>query len=334
MSDKNSSLVVSAVELSLLKPEPVVWVVKDLIRIGRKRPSLLASKPHGGKSTLSRQLAVAVVKGRPFLGRATRRSEVLLWQSEDDLVDVWADLQRLGYNPSTDEMIWVFKGDADKNDFKSLRVALDLHPKVEFVIIETLDSLFRIKDIKENSRARESFDKFDKIIGDDFHHRVAFLILCHLKKRDTDCTGDALLGATEIRGRTDAKIYLRVRSDDDTRRIIHTEVRKGEDIPPTILDFDIPTQTSTLGLTVAAERKLGAVKTADKVKLDIVKFFEAHPDATFDGDCFPFVDGTHNRNHDTFVHGRGTASRRSSGVFQDVWWAIGNNGNRSCRVSD
>ena len=60
-SSKKSALTIAGDIMD--KPlEPLQWVVADLLRIGRKRISLLLGHPEDGKSSLSRQLAVAVTK--------------------------------------------------------------------------------------------------------------------------------------------------------------------------------------------------------------------------------------------------------------------------------
>jgi hypothetical protein len=74
-------------------PEPD-WVVGGLIPAGGV--ALLAGRPKSGKSTMARALAVAVVQGRPFLGRETRRGRVLLLSLEDRQRDAARHLRALG----------------------------------------------------------------------------------------------------------------------------------------------------------------------------------------------------------------------------------------------
>src|SRR5690348_17312763 len=75
---------------------PDRWIVDGWLRAGRRRPSGLTAKKGTGKSTLAHQLCVDASKGKPFLGRATERCEVLLWKTEDTPKDVWDDLAALG----------------------------------------------------------------------------------------------------------------------------------------------------------------------------------------------------------------------------------------------
>jgi hypothetical protein len=137
------------------------WVVEGLLRTARKRPLLLVDKPETGKSTLARQLAVCVSQGRRFLGRETKRGSVLYWQTEDQVQDVIASGIRLGYQPEQDEQIYVFQGDPDSSGCEDIADLLDKDRSVKLVLLEALDDLLRISDVKENSAAREAFDKFN-----------------------------------------------------------------------------------------------------------------------------------------------------------------------------
>jgi RecA-family ATPase len=76
--------------------KPIEWVVQDLLRVDRLI-SLLLGKPESGKSTLARQLAIAVTQGVDFLGRKTKRGKVLYWQSEGSVDSTRMNLARLGY---------------------------------------------------------------------------------------------------------------------------------------------------------------------------------------------------------------------------------------------
>jgi hypothetical protein len=242
-----------------------------VLRTGLRRPALLAAKPETGKSTLARQLAVAVSQGKPFLGRSTTRGAVLHWQTEDEVRDVSSAFTRLG-STDVDEQIYVFQGDPDSSGCEHIVAQLDQDPKINLVIIETLDDLLKIADIKENTAARQAFEKFTTQLIIPFGHRVSFLALHHMKKAETSFPGDGLLGASWIRGRTDAKIYLAQMSPDEETRIIWSTKRIGHAIPKTVLVFDPNTGRSELGETVADAKRNAesAAKTAARVKFEIV----------------------------------------------------------------
>src|ERR1022692_1649046 len=246
------------------------WVVADLLRTGLRRPSLLAAKPETGKSTMARQLVVAVSQGKPFLGRATTRGAVIYWQTEDEVKDVLNAFNRLG-SKEDDEPIYVFQGDPDSSGCSDLVAQLEEDQNINLVVIETLDDLLKISDIKENTAARAAFDKFNTQLMIPFGHRAAFLALHHMKKTETDFAGDSLLGASTIRGRTDAKIYMAQVGPDDERRLIWSSKRIGRAIPKTFLIFDPTTGKSELGETAAdaarnaRELRKSGVRTAESI---------------------------------------------------------------------
>jgi hypothetical protein len=104
-------------------------------------------------------------------------------------------------------------------------------------------------------------------------------------------SGDGLLGASVINGRTDAKLYIKRVSDDDPRRIFHATARKGLGMDRTYLEFNLETETNTLGMTVAEEKKSDKDRTSRKIKDSIYDYFIGHPDSSFDKDCLPVIEG-------------------------------------------
>jgi AAA domain-containing protein len=300
MSTEKKPLLLSGAQLKAFKEEPSQWIVDGLLRLGRRRISLLAGKPEGGKSTIARQLAVAVTKGKPFMERATLRGSVIYWQSEEEPADVRDSLDHLGYDHTKDEKLLTFFGNAADNHIVNLREQLLEHPDVRLVIVETLDDLLKLSDIKENSAARAAFDKFDTVVVNDFCKNTAFLALHQLKKRDTESVGDMLLGATTIRGRTDAKWYVQRVSDEDPRRIFQATVRKGLEILPVFLDYNTETETSTLGHSLADERKQSTQRTEERIVGEIAQFFTNNPDTSFEGDCLRVISGNTNEKWRVF----------------------------------
>lgn len=204
------------------------------------------------------------------MGRETKRGSVLYRQTEDQVQDLIASGIRLGYQPEQDEQIYVFQGDPDSSGCEDIADLLDKDRSVKLVLLETLDDLLRISDVKENSAAREAFDKFNTQLMSKFADTTVFLALHHLKKAANEFAGDAILGASVIRGRTDAKIFLQQAAPDDERRVIHTSKRIGTAIPKTYLLFDPTTGRSELGETVAEAAH--TAKTADR-KLAEEKLF-------------------------------------------------------------
>lgn len=258
----------SYIEVSTLmeqKFQTPSWVVEGLLRTGRRRPSLLLGKPEAGKSTIARQLAAAVVKGEPFLGRPTKRSSVLYWQTEEDPVDLQQMFRGFGIRKDVDAQLHIFTGNSDESGPADVAAQLALHPDVGLVIIETLDDLLKIENVKENSASRESFDAFHTTVMAPYSSRMAVLGLWHLKKTETAFAGDALLGASTVRGRTDGKIFLAQADPGDERRLIWSDKRIGVAIPKTYLAYDAATSMVELGQSFSEVRKFEKEAIEDDV---------------------------------------------------------------------
>jgi hypothetical protein len=231
-----------------------VWIVEGLLRTNRQRISLLCGAPHAGKSTIARQLAIAIAQGRPFLGRETMKSKVAYWQSEETIEDAVEDFTNSGM--TQDDPVVVLHPSPADNHLVELNKVLTEDNDIRLVIVETLDDFLQMDDLSDNPSARRAFERFDREVVSKHKERVCFLALHHFKKSDEQrgLSLNRILGATVIAGKTDAKIYLRQASDTDRRRIVSAQTRKGIPLEPTYLTFDEGTQSSTLGQTLADER--------------------------------------------------------------------------------
>jgi len=248
-----------------------LWIVDSLLRTNRKRISLLCGSPHAGKSTLARQLAVAVVHGEPFLGRTTVKSTVAYWQTEESEDDAREDFLKSGMTIN-DLNFKILHPEPPESNLKKLNDTLTNDPDIRLVIIETLDDFLQMDDLGDNPSARRAFEKFDQTVVSQHSHRCCFVALHHFKKSDEQ-HGSSLhriLGATVIAGKTDCKIFMRGCGDADSRRVINIMTRKGSPIEPTYLAFNDVTQTSTLGQTLAEEcvesKKAGVSVNASELR--------------------------------------------------------------------
>jgi len=243
----------TAKELIALPPtNPANWIVEGLLRTKRRRPSLLCGFPEAGKSTVAHQLALAVANGVPFLDRKTTQGHVIYWKNEDSQQDVAEDLRRAGL--STNSNLLILLPEPEDRNLDVLASALRQNPSTKLVIVETLADFLNIPDITNNDDCRTALQNFCNLVMQS-NPDCAFLLLHHFNKSNlnAELSGTKILGATVISGFTDAKIYLRQISDEDSRRVIHATARKGVGIVPTYLDFDPETLTATLGTTVRDE---------------------------------------------------------------------------------
>jgi RecA-family ATPase len=281
------------IQFVLKKPSDIVkaqavpskWIVDGLLRQNRKRVALICGAPHAGKSTLARQLALSVAHGDPFLNRDTVKTKVLYWLSEETDEDIKEDFEKSGMRPDDDDnLVFLTPGsDTSSNYLKELDEVLTNDHEIGLVIIETLDAFLKLDDLGDNSVARRSFERFDKDVLDKHCDRCAFVVLHHFKKSDDQKSNSLsqILGATVIAGSTDAKIYLRQVSDNDTRHYIRIQIRKGLELEATYLNFDETTETSVLGTTLAEEKRESKttfdVHKATTLRSDIVSAVMSNP---------------------------------------------------------
>ena len=269
---------------SASSPDHSVWIVDQLLRTNRQRISLLCGSPHAGKSTVARQLAIAISHGKSFLGRETMKSKVAYWQSEETTEDAAEDFAKSGM--TQDDPIVILQPSPADNHLQELDKVLTEDKEIRLVIIETLDDFLQMDDLSDNPSARRAFERFDREVVSKHKERVTFVAIHHFKKSDEQ-RGSSLtkiLGATVIAGKTDCKIYLRQIGEGDGRRIVSAQTRKGVPIEPTYLIFDEATQTSTLGQTLADERadskKMSLSLTTTELRNRCIEIVATNPGLT------------------------------------------------------
>ncbi|MFC2024316.1 AAA family ATPase [Chloroflexota bacterium] len=227
--------------LSDLLQEPVedityIWD-NTLIRGGL---SILAAKPKVGKSTLARNLAVAVAEGETsFLERSiTTSGPVVYLALEDKRSEVKKHFERMG---ATDELpIFVHTGSAPEKAIDELRKAVMEHQAV-MAIVDPLQRLVRIPDLNDYSVVSLALEPLMQIARDTNCH---LLLIHHATKGINRESGDSILGSTAIFGSVDCALIMK---RSESYRTIESIQRYGEDLPRTVLTFDVGTGLTSSG---------------------------------------------------------------------------------------
>jgi hypothetical protein len=232
-SPKESGL--KLVELGDLLSRPVVpvdWVLRARLAAGSV--SIVASKPKVGKSTLARNLALAIARGEPFLGWAVKRGSVIYLALEERSEDVTADFRALGADGSEDILL------ADAG--MALDVVTTLREKKPVLLV--VDPLFRLLSVKDEKAYAEMYGALGPLI--DVARQTGTHILClhHSSKLAKTEAIDAPIGSTALSG---AVSTLLVMKRTETYRTLQTVQRIGEDLPETVLNFDAATKRLSLG---------------------------------------------------------------------------------------
>lgn len=223
------------VELGDLLSRPVVpvdWTWEERLAAGTM--SILASKPKTGKSTLARNLCLAVARGEAFLGWECRRGSVLYLALEERLEDVAADFRTLGANGSEDIRFSVGGTVLDV-----LALLQDTKPTLLVV-----DPLFRLVNVRDEKAYAEVYAALGPLIDVARACGTHILALHHSSKLAKAEAIDAPIGSTALGGAVSTLMVMR---RTDAYRTLETVQRLGHDLPETVLRFDATTKKLTLG---------------------------------------------------------------------------------------
>jgi putative DNA primase/helicase len=153
--------------------------------------SICSAKPKVGKSTLARNLAIAVACGTPFLGRETNQGTVLYLCLEEKRSEVRKHFAMTG---AKSENIFVYTGSTPKTAIADIALAIEEF-KPALVIIDPLSRVIRVSDFNDYGSMSRGLEPLI-----DLARRTGTHILClhHDSKMDRS-GGDALLVNRPIR---------------------------------------------------------------------------------------------------------------------------------------
>ena len=212
------------------------WSVDGLIPRGGV--VLITAKPKVGKSTLARELGLAVAKGTPFLGRETCPAPVLYVCLEDR----WQHARRhlLAIGAGRDDALFASFGTRPDKPATWLLEAISRH-RLGMAII---DPLFRfLPSITDANSYAEISNATDPIIS-IARRSGCTLVLTHHARKSGGLDGDEALGSTAIAGTPDTIISI---SRGGEHRQLSTTQREGENMQATRLDMDPHSQRLALG---------------------------------------------------------------------------------------
>jgi len=189
--------------------------------------SICSAKPKVGKSTLARNLAIAVATGQPFLGRETKQGKVLYLCLEEKRSEIRNHFERMGV---ASDQILVHTGSTPKDAMLELAAAM-AEAKPVLVIIDPLSRVIRVTDFNDYGSMARGLEPLIDLARQTGCHILA---LHHDSKMERS-GGDALLGSTALFGSVDCHIGLKKR---DKGRTIATTQRYGEDMPETVIELD------------------------------------------------------------------------------------------------
>ena len=104
---------------------------------------MLVAKPKAGKSTLARNLALAIAQGKKFLDNATQQGTVIYLALEEKRSEVKKHFREMG--ATGEENIYIFAASAPVDALQQIRLEAE-EKKPVLIIIDPLFRLTRVKD--------------------------------------------------------------------------------------------------------------------------------------------------------------------------------------------
>jgi len=238
--------------------------------------SVLAAKPKAGKSTIARQLAVAVCQGKQFFERNTDQGPVLYLAIEEKVSEVRLHLKQLGIGDS-DPLLVSCGAVPKKESLGKLEASLADNPGVKLAII---DPIFRFVGVKDSNDYIEVNNALEKLLEIARRHNVHILMVHHMKKRETEDPMDGALGSTAIAAAVDTYIALKVNAAG--QRTVSSRQRYGTDLQETQLVWDPENRQNRLGASSEELERQTGDATRKRIEQDIRSYAAGNPECAQD----------------------------------------------------
>ena len=212
--------------------EPVSFVIDDLLPRGLH---LLAGAPKIGKSWLALWLCLCAAQGKPLWTFATRPCEVLYLCLEDSFQRIQSRLFDLTEDAPPTLYFAVMSQQLHNGLVEQIEQFLKEHPKTRLIVIDTLQRI-RTAGNDANPYASDYRDiGVLKALADK--HRIAILLVHHLRKMNDDDPMNMISGTTGLSGATDSNFVLRKSKRRENTATLYCT---GRDIPyrELALEFD------------------------------------------------------------------------------------------------
>ena len=203
MSQINRLQTIDADTLQSTAYEPVSFVVDDLLPQGLH---LLAGAPKIGKSWLALWLCLCAAQGKPLWTFATRPCEVLYLCLEDSFQRIQSRLFDLTEDAPPTLHFAVMSQQLHNGLVEQIEQFLKEHPQTRLIVIDTLQRI-RTAGNDANPYASDYRDiGVLKALADK--HRIAILLVHHLRKELADDVFSRISGTTAISGAVDSSFTL------------------------------------------------------------------------------------------------------------------------------
>ena len=181
--------------------EEVSWIVEGLLPAGGV--SLLVAKPKTGKSTLARGCALAVARGKNFLGRHTSCGKVVYLALEEKKSEVRKHFADLGADGN--EQIFVHCSAAPQEAVEELLEVVKCERPV-LVIVDPILRLARLRDANDYAQVNLAMEPLVTMAREFNTH---LLLIHHMGKGERADATDQILGSTAFSAAVDTNLMTK-----------------------------------------------------------------------------------------------------------------------------
>lgn len=213
-------------------PPPLAWVWEPYLPVGSL--SLLTAYMKVGKSTFAYPLALAVMRGTPFLGTPTTQGPVLILAVEEHARDARLRMERFGATRA--DPCHIHSGRLDPASFAVIRTFVKEHG-VRLVLLDTLSSYWQIHDENDNAEIIRRVSPFVYLA----HETDAAVVLIHHERKSGGVAGHAIRGGSSLFGLVDQSLSLEKRlggGGTENQRVLKALGRYDESPSELILELD------------------------------------------------------------------------------------------------
>jgi hypothetical protein len=270
------------------------WLVDGLLL--RSGSSLLVGKPKAGKSTVAKNIVVAVLKGRNVLGRSVSTSAkarviyLALEGKDRDVASHAEQFRALGVTEEESKRLRIYMRDASGNleqRVQWLIQELKSFP-ADLVIVDTL-RLFTGKAVKDTNSYDETVEAMDNLETPLRKSTWAGQLMCvHHGRKDDEKKNqmlDSCLGSSGLTAAVNCIILVSHPDDDEPLRIISSKQNETDkvlgDMVKTELLLDPDTFIVTLGRTLKAIAAQQANKKVADLRQRVADFVTKNPGCDF-----------------------------------------------------
>jgi len=246
-------------DLLALDVEPPKFIVSRFLPAGLH---LLAGSPKIGKSWLALWLCHQVSRGAPAWEFDTLQCGALYLSLEDTVDRLHFRLARIA-EEGTEQSYFATHAETLSGDLLAqLEAFMQAHPDTGLIVIDTFQ---RIRDANEKGDYSRDYEEVNRIKAVADKHKIAILLVHHLRKMPDSDPFNMVSGSTGIIGAVDSLYVLEKDCRTDNKAKLHVTGRDIEDMQ-LFLEFDRAVSTwrfvSFLHDTAQGDEKLIAALKA------------------------------------------------------------------------